>query len=209
MMLALMLLLAQKTVESPPHRVALLELYTSEGCSSCPPADQWLNALAPATDQLIPLAFHVDYWDSLGWPDRFAQHAFNERQARRSREVYTPETLLDGREWRDRAHLAEAVKQIISQPSQARIVLTVVGREARAQLETRVSGAQLFLAAYQNGLEVEVTRGENAGRKLRHDRVVQRLVRGDRLELPENSDGVVAFVEEPDGRILQAVALQR
>jgi hypothetical protein len=207
----LMLLVAQKTVESPPHKVALLELYTSEGCSSCPPADRWLNQIAVEPERVIPLALHVDYWDSLGWPDPFAQRAFSERQAKRSHEVYTPETLLDGREWRARDQLKEAVRAVNAQPAQAKITLTVAGRSARAQLSTQVAGAQLFLAVWQDGLEVEVPRGENAGRRLRHEHVVRQFVAGRQnaaeLALPERADGVAAFAESPDGEILQAVAL--
>jgi len=210
----LMLLVAQKTVESPPHKVALLELYTSEGCSSCPPADRWLNGIALDPERVIPLALHVDYWDSLGWPDRFAQRAFSERQAERSREVYTPETLLDGREWRARDRLEDAVRALNAQPAQAKITLTVAGRSAHARLETQVAGARLFLVAWQDGLEVDVARGENAGRRLRHDHVVRQFVAvrqsAAELELPERGgqiDGVAAFAEAPDGQILQAVAL--
>src|SRR3954447_25677509 len=95
------------TAVSPPHKVALLELYTSEGCSSCPPADRWLNQLKLPRDQLIPLALHVDYWDSLGWPDPFAQRLFSERQERLGRNPYTPESVLDGREFRDRGNLVD------------------------------------------------------------------------------------------------------
>lgn len=74
---------AQCVKESPPHAVALVELYTSEGCSSCPRADRWLSRLlreGPGVDHVVPLAFHVDYWDRLGWKDRFASARFTERQ---------------------------------------------------------------------------------------------------------------------------------
>jgi hypothetical protein len=96
------------TLESPLERVNLLELYTSHGCSSCPPADAWLRKLERHPGlwrQLIPLAFHVDYWDGLGWPDRFASSAFSNRQREHRhqgaiRSVYTPGFILNGREWR-------------------------------------------------------------------------------------------------------------
>jgi hypothetical protein len=90
------------TATSGPARASLLELYTSEGCSSCPPADRWLSQMPPRRD-VVPLAFHVDYWDRLGWKDRFAQAAFSQRQRARNRGagwVYTPQVMLDGAERR-------------------------------------------------------------------------------------------------------------
>jgi hypothetical protein len=92
------------TARSPHNRVALLELYTSEGCSSCPPADRFLSSLKTAgiTDkQLIPVAFHVTYWDYIGWQDRFAKKQHDERQrelAHKNRQttVYTPQFVLAG-----------------------------------------------------------------------------------------------------------------
>src|ERR1700675_951558 len=74
---------ADCSLHSPPHRVAVLELYTSEGCSSCPPADRWLSSLPQrgvTPDNAVLLAFHVDYWNQLGWPDRFSQPGFSQRQ---------------------------------------------------------------------------------------------------------------------------------
>lgn len=83
---------------SGPSRARLLELYTSEGCSSCPPAERWLSQLPPDSG-VVPLAFHVDYWDRLGWRDPFAQAAFSRRQRARNSKlgwVYTPQVMLDG-----------------------------------------------------------------------------------------------------------------
>ncbi|MCU7816048.1 MAG: DUF1223 domain-containing protein [Candidatus Thiodiazotropha sp. (ex Rostrolucina anterorostrata)] len=96
------------TLQSPVERVNLLELYTSHGCSSCPPADAWLRTLEDHPglwQQLIPMAFHVDYWDDLGWSDRFASTAFSKRQRdyRHSgaiNSVYTPGFVFNGDEWR-------------------------------------------------------------------------------------------------------------
>lgn len=79
----------------------LVELYTSEGCSSCPPADRWLSqSLTQGADRVNWLAFHVDYWDSIGWPDRFASPAYSRRQEARvaatgARAVYTPQVIVD------------------------------------------------------------------------------------------------------------------
>src|SRR6516225_4364306 len=87
---------------SGPRAPAVVELYTSEGCSSCPPADRWLSALKDRPD-VVPLAFHVDYWDSLGWKDRFAQAQFSQRQnatqhTSGARFAYTPQVILDSRD---------------------------------------------------------------------------------------------------------------
>lgn len=94
--------------ESADEQVSILELYTSHGCSSCPPADAWLSKLVDRPglwDEFIPLAFHVDYWNDLGWPDRFASKTFTDRQREYARQgylssVYTPGFVLRGDEWR-------------------------------------------------------------------------------------------------------------
>src|SRR3954471_9884154 len=99
---------AQCETHSSANRVAVLELYPSEGCNSCPPADRWLSSLPSrgmTSDRLIPLAFHVDYWDQLGWPDRMAKEQFSMRQRTQSQRngnsfVYTPQLLLNGNEYR-------------------------------------------------------------------------------------------------------------
>src|ERR1700759_37352 len=91
------------SAHSPAHRVALVELYSSEGCNSCPPADHWLSQWKNngATQGIVPLALHVDYWNSLGWTDRFSQHRFTERQQTLTglaggHTVYTPEIFVAG-----------------------------------------------------------------------------------------------------------------
>ena len=100
--------LAACTAESRPHRVPLLELYTSEGCDSCPPADRWVSELPHRgldASRVVVLAFHVDYWDRLGWVDRFGQQRFSERQRllnsrNGARVVYTPQLVLNGKDYR-------------------------------------------------------------------------------------------------------------
>src|SRR5688572_1610666 len=102
-------------LQSPAQQVHLLELYTSEGCSSCPPADRWLSDLKDDPGlwkNFVPVAFHVDYWDHLGWKDKFARAAHTSRQRRYADEwgantVYTPGLVLDGAEWRSRERLPE------------------------------------------------------------------------------------------------------
>jgi hypothetical protein len=103
--------------QSPAHTVALLELYTSEGCDSCPPANEWLGAQSKqfSVDQLVPIALHVDYWDYIGWKDRFASPAFGQRHratvnANGGRKVYTPQLFVgnqEARDWRQSGALAQ------------------------------------------------------------------------------------------------------
>lgn len=178
------------SVQSPAHRVAVLELYTSEGCSSCPPADEWVSALPAAgfgPAQVVTLAFHVDYWNYLGWTDRYAQPAFTERQRQISAAngigfVYTPALALNGRLLRGLSHprLREAVDAVNRTPPGAD--LAIRASSAAGALEVEVDAtlrdpaateAVAFIAVTENGLATEVKRGENAGRALRHDFVVR------------------------------------
>ena len=121
------------SAKSGPQAVPLIELYTSEGCSSCPPADRWLSAtFAKSSPRAagIALAFHVDYWDRLGWKDRFAAPAFTERQydemrANGGRFVYTPQVVVQGKdfpEWHDRRAVA-ALAAASAKPARAEITL--------------------------------------------------------------------------------------
>jgi hypothetical protein len=174
--------------------VSVLELYTSEGCSSCPPADRWVSALPQRgidSTKLIPLAFHVDYWDQLGWPDRFSQARFSERQRSiadrlRSGVIYTPQLVLDGRDLRMQGGM-EKLQTTLALASQqrpgAQIEFTVetlpgelsVSAHVTVQDTNARNQAQTWIAVLENGLSSKVARGENAGRELHHDFVVREL----------------------------------
>jgi hypothetical protein len=173
-------------------RVALLELYTSEGCNSCPPTDNWVSGLSQpqfVPQRLVVLAFHVDYWNYLGWKDRFSQHRFTERQqalvrANRLRTAYTPQLVLNGRDFRDTAGIKEHVSRINAQlPS---VNLTLNANRKDLTLTTSVSvqpvanlahePMELYVALYENNLESQVKSGENRGKRLRHDYVVRSLI---------------------------------
>jgi hypothetical protein len=176
--------------ESPPHVSALLELYTSEGCSSCPPADRWFSQLKGAGDSVVPLAFHVDYWDRLGWKDQFANPRFSERQHELAaisgeRVVYTPGVFLNLHavaDWRSRGGLMNAVRAANGKPAAAKIRVEI-DRPTVSQLGVTaqfavLSGsaaraAQAYVAVYENNLWTDVKAGENSGAKLRHDYVVR------------------------------------
>src|SRR5438067_4866200 len=139
---------------SGANRTPMIELYTSEGCDSCPPADRWLSSQFPRADSAngpIALAFHVDYWDRLGWTDRFASHAYTERQyaamqANGKTFVVTPQILLQGHELRasDRAMPQPALDRIAREPAAAMIELTAThdGKEIAASAVTRIAEAE-------------------------------------------------------------------
>ena len=182
---------AQCSAKSPDKTVALVELYTSEGCDSCPPADRWLSSLGTkgyAPDRVVPIALHVDYWDYIGWKDPYARQAHSARQRKmaklaRAAMVYTPQVMLQGqdfRRWSD-ASFEQAVSKINAQPAKARISLTLNTQrkdalevEAAAELQGVPPSPDLalFLGAYENKLVSEVKAGENRGKSLPHDYVV-------------------------------------
>ena len=232
----------QCAATSPLTTTALVELYTSEGCDSCPPADRWLSTLGAkgyAPDRVVPIALHVDYWDYIGWKDPYAKQAFSARQRKmaslaRAAVVYTPQVLLQGRDFRPWGSGAfeREVAKINARPAKARISLlldTPPGNafevEAAAELENAVppENMALYLGAYENKLLSEVRAGENRGKTLPHDFVVlqwagplefqgHRLAARQALPLlpkavPAHS-GVVAFVQNrATGEVLQALML--
>jgi len=230
-------------VRSGDRTVALVELYTSEGCSSCPPADRWLSGLTRhgyAPERVVPLALHVDYWDYIGWKDPYAKREFSQRQRKLSQLqrmalVYTPQVLLQGRDfprWGSAAFDA-AVAGINARPARARIALEILGAanggldtQARAELlDPALAGdAALYLAVYENRLTSRITAGENSGRTLTHDYVVlewqgpfafgpdgQASERRSLALLPKGvpeRSGVVGFVQDRrTGEVLQALRL--
>jgi len=236
----------QCSAVSPDNRVALIELYTSEGCSSCPPADKWLSALSASglsSEQVLPLAMHVDYWDYIGWKDRFADPRYTNRQREhavnnRLRSIYTPQVVTAGkdtRDWYRAGSFLSRIKTINEERAPLKIQLSAsdVGTGG-ASMQVKVAlnpvdaggnlpaRASIHLMAYENSLSSEVSRGENAGELLTHERVVRAWARPKSLtdaptttlsfdrtiELPADvllkNVGVAAFVEDADGAIIQA-----
>jgi hypothetical protein len=227
--------------ESGPRTAALVELYTSEGCDSCPPADRWLSSLSGrgyTPERVVPIALHVDYWDYIGWKDPYGQARFSARQRKlaqltRSAIVYTPQVVLQGRDFRRWGTPAfdEAVAAINARPARARIALSLHGArngaldvEASAGLlDARKDGsAALYLAATLGKLVSRVSAGENRGRILEHDHVAFEWLGplefgpsgtlSNRLSvpLPPRADpaqlGVVAFVQDRStAEVLQAL----
>ena len=166
----------------------VIELYTSQGCSSCPPADAWLASLASAAaaQQLLPLAFHVDYWDGLGWRDPHARPEHSARQralarAEGSGVVYTPQVRLAGddfRRWSNPAALREALNhQPRPAPGRVRLSSELRGQSIVLAAESVLAAdAAGFIAVYERNLGSHVAAGENAGRRLAHDFVVRRWI---------------------------------
>lgn len=184
---------ASCSVSSPAHRVALIELYTSEGCSSCPPADRWLGELSRrfTAEQVIALSLHVDYWDYIGWKDPFAQSRFAQRQHWLSAlgpgsPVYTPEVFAGMKElrgWQDKDLVESRIHAINGQPAPAQITLRMDSSGAgAARLEARFALAaprqgggttQGVVIVYEKQLSSEIPAGENRGATLRHGNVVR------------------------------------
>ena len=173
------------TFQSGPEQTALLELYTSEGCSSCPPAEAWLTRLTRSPrlwKEFVPLAFHVDYWDYLGWRDRWSAKTFSDRQrahARRwgSGRIYTPGFVLIGQEWRNWSERMEG-PPTGRKPSG---VLTINSADTNrwavsfAPATPATGKYEVHAALLAGGLTSSVTAGENQGRQLEHDFVVLTL----------------------------------
>lgn len=183
-------------VQSGKFVTPVVELYTSEGCSSCPPADAWMSQQTDRTDiNANYLAFHVDYWDDIGWPDRFANHAYTQRQYSRvqkkgSSQVYTPQVMIGEQtgvswSWPDRS--MSTIKQANSDLALASISLQANGAGAEWKAKVALSSlkslpnTQWYLAVYQDGLSSQIRAGENKGKLLKHDRVVRQWLGPYRL----------------------------
>lgn len=212
-------------VQSAATVATLVELYTSEGCDSCPPTDRWLSEARRARPDLIAAAFHVDYWDRLGWKDRFASPAYTARQAQSvassgARFAYTPQLIVNGRDWRGS-----------SLPPASTLMASVTLRLQRGagdqvsidlhRLADAPAQVQLWWAAVEDGHQSDVKAGENRGVMLRHDAVVRDYARlpaagGDQqlmLKLPAMGEGgrkrtlVVVATDAATGKVLQAAQL--
>lgn len=184
----------QCSAKSGDETAAVLELYTSEGCNSCPPADKWVSSLVPngfSANQIVPLAFHVDYWDYIGWSDRFANSEFSSRhrglaRANGSGTVYTPQIFVSGKDIRlafSNVKLNGTLKPINTAKPRADIGLALdastpgmLNLSASASLADPSDEAQAYLAVYENKLYSNVKAGENRGVKLHHDYVVREFI---------------------------------
>lgn len=196
----------------------IVELFTSEGCSSCPPADAVLARLEekqPVPGALvIPLAHHVDYWDSLGWPDPFASSAATKRQ-HSYRGNYTPQAIIDGsaemvgsRSSAIETAVAEAAKR-----PHVKVVITPGAQPGEFAVSApAVPDSEIVVALVQARARIAVPRGENGGRTLDHTAIVRELKTGPRatFTLPKglapNDARIVAFVQEQKSRRILGAA---
>ena len=210
------------TVEQIDERPVVVELFTSEGCSSCPPADAFLTELSRGRRDVLPLAFHVTYWNNLGWKDPFSTAAATQRQARYGAKFgdgsYTPEMVVDGRKGLVGSERGTA---------EAAISAAAGGRTAAAMTLTRRSGGvsisvgagsgsgRVILVGFDPEHRTAVGRGENSGRTLTESNIVRSIRSvgewtGTPLSLaaeaPEGQEAAV-LLEAPDGSIIGASRL--
>jgi hypothetical protein len=212
----------------------VIELFTSQGCSSCPPAEQLLSRLAHDGElggrALAPLAFHVDYWNDLGWTDPYSVPAWTERQRAYAQalgdRVYTPELVVAGAAGMVGSQSGRVVQAIAVAPRQRKLTATARWEAARVTITaTAPADADAYVALWQDGIRTAVASGENAGHTLIGDRVVRRLElvaasgHTATLVLPLNpldphdpswrADGAVVFAQRSDRRITGATLLAR
>lgn len=205
--------ISQSEAEEVTQPPVLIELFTSQGCASCPPADRLLTELGKdgsAGAEVIPLSFHVDYWNHVGWTDPFSSSAWSQRQRRYAARLaggrsYTPQLVVVGRSdcvGSDRHEVARQIAAAAAREPAGTLSLELAGDTAtvEAGLESQASASDLLLAIFETDLETPVGKGENASRVLHNDYVVRRLVR-----LAEVAPGAQARVEhnldlDPDWR---------
>jgi len=210
----------------------VVELFTSQGCSSCPPADEILGELSARTD-VIALALHVDYWDYLGWRDSFALPGHVTRQkayraALGTRAIYTPQMMIDGETdvvGSRKDEVQKAIRAARSAPNPARVGFDDVNGRMIARVAPNGEGAEparpatVWMVTYAGPRTVEIQRGENAGRTITYHNVVTSWTRmgewrGEATNydapMPEGAAGAVVLVqEEIAGRILGAAEYRR
>ncbi len=203
------------TAPETVHGQVVVELFTSQGCSSCPPADEYLKTLAQSSewgDHVIPLSFHVDYWNYLGWKDPFSDAAWTARQgdyvtALGGATLYTPQMVIHGRQDAVGSRFAQVEKAINvrardAASHQAKIQVTALNRERNklsgtVQLTGKIPRSKspyaLVVIAFQKGVSTAVPSGENAGKTLQNDFVVRNLALVTKLQQTKKLDQQTAF----------------
>lgn len=212
---------AQCSAKSGAQTVPLLELYTSEGCSSCPPADKWMSNLKLTNDKVVPLAFHVDYWDYIGWKDKFSKAEYSDRQRKIAAFggagfVYTPQFVLNGRDFRgsDGSRLNQGIENSLKLASRANLTLDAANQTngeilikatAQAVKSNDIKNSDIFIAIYENKLVSQVSAGENSGRELKHDYVVRDFLGAYQLSNKNEFSKNITLKPEWKGRNAGAV----
>lgn len=210
---------AASQMSGSARRVVVVELFTSEGCSSCPPADALLKELSEQQKmgdvQIVALEEHVDYWNHLGWRDPYSAAEFSERQNEYSHVfgtdgVYTPQMIVDGQhEFVGSRSLAarEAIQKAASQPkAEVELLASAKSTSGKPAFEVRIKnlngitvsgGAELWLVVTEKGLQTDVKAGENSGETLKHAAVVRSLRKIDTMREPAGYSRQFQAVLEP------------
>jgi hypothetical protein len=201
--------------QTPPPTPVLVELFTSEGCSSCPPADELLAEFAKtqpvASALIVPISLHVNYWNYSGWQDRFSSALFTQRQtdytAALSAQTYTPQMIVDGRTefvGSDRAAAMEAISSAAREPHGVIAMRSAMDDKGRVAITLKVSNlpplaknasAEVMLAVTEDDLQTAVHGGENSGHLLHHWAVARSLQRIGQIKSPADANEFTASVQ--------------
>jgi hypothetical protein len=225
MLAAIMTLFGAMTIVRAGETPVVVELFTSQGCSSCPPADAYLGQLADR-DDVIALSLHVDYWDYLGWRDVFGSAGHTKRQRRYAksmgeRMIYTPQIIINGREGMvgsRKNQVAEAIERHRAVPAAAEIELSLNGDRLVADITPLIDnagGGNVFLCWFRRAETLTIGAGENGGRKITYHNIVQGWSdmgewRGMRIAMtapkPMDADGVAVMIQPAKGGPIVAAA---
>ena len=197
------------TFQSSERQTALLELYTSEGCSSCPPAEAWLSKLKTAPglwNEFVPVAFHVAYWNKLGWRDKLSSEQFSDRQqsyahAWSAEEIYTPEFVLNGKEWRNWLGF-RGVPSASSTRAGVLQASSMDGKHWRVDFVPAEKGNidyEVTASLLASDSSSDVTAGENSGRHLKHDFAALSLITRPLTSNTNGFEGTFIIDADPKG----------
>jgi hypothetical protein len=205
------------------ERPVVVELFTSQGCSSCPPANAFLNELSRDRGDVLALAFHVTYWDRLGWKDPFSLPAATQRQDQYGHRFgdgsYTPEMVVDGAAsmvGSDRGDVGSAIENARrNSHTAAAVSVTRNGEQVSIQVDSGSGNAKVLLIGFDHEHSTPIGRGENSGRTLTEANVVRSIRSvgqwsGSQLRISEpfpQGQDVAVVLEAPDGRIIGASRL--
>lgn len=214
---AILSIFASLAILSPLHAASstkVFELFTSQGCSSCPPADRIAASLADNPDILV-LSYHVDYWNYLGWKDPYSSEASTQRQrdyaaAWNTRRIYTPQAIIQGKHDIVGSNRRAIQTQLNNDTSQDWLTLSV--KKSNGTLyytlpESSVKEAEIWLVTFDKNTKNAVPRGENSGKTLLHRNSVTHIQtlgkwngseRSTTIELPNRSDGIAILIQQPN-----------
>jgi hypothetical protein len=204
------------------NQPVLVELFTSQGCSSCPPADELLRRIARDPNlrgRAVPLAFHVDYWDHLGWRDPFSARQWTQRQgdyvrALRLDSAYTPQVVINGTRQMvgsSAQQIYRAIEEESKRAAEGSVSLRAEGDQVIVRA-TAPADAEVMVAVFENGATTKVLSGENGGRTIANDAIVRQLIRVGKGTLEERvklklgpNMGAVAFLQDAKTKKVLAI----